>query len=219
MTTKQPTFTVPSDATSAQKHAFQQILLFQDYIAKQVAAASKATTTSQSTSTTTTVTTSNKQPLILQYNAAAVAAFTPVYEFSPGFVQATTDGASDQSGAFIGVTAAAATSGTVGVVVFGDAVNPIWAWTVGSPVYLNTDGTLTQVPPDVMYPLIVGDAISATTLFVNPRFYTVPQSLSMIPAGETVFIPSAYNLLAASSRGLTNNGTLVNYGSVVMVTA
>lgn len=67
---------------------------------------------------------------------------------------------------------AAAAGGTLNVVRSGEVIEPSWAWNPSLPVYLGTNGTLTQTPPAApaaSFSLIVGFPTSATGLFVAVR--------------------------------------------------
>lgn len=58
------------------------------------------------------------------------------------------------------------------VVSSGEMVEPSWSWNVTLPVYLGTDGTLTQVPPEApgaKFCMVVGFPISSTSIFIKPR--------------------------------------------------
>lgn len=48
----------------------------------------------------------------------------------------------------------------------GSYLEPTWALSPG-PVYVGTDGVLTQTPPATGWLLVIGRAINATTLFVD----------------------------------------------------
>lgn len=69
------------------------------------------------------------------------------------------------------VTAAAASSGAqLETLMFGPMVEPSWTWTPGQPVYLGTNGVLTQTPPaapGAVFLAQVGTATSPTSLFVD----------------------------------------------------
>lgn len=71
------------------------------------------------------------------------------------------------------LTPGAITSGDSGTVLaFGKIDEPTWNWDVG-PVYLGTDGLLTQDPPTApaLFSVQVGYAMSTTRLFFDPRPY------------------------------------------------
>lgn len=73
-------------------------------------------------------------------------------------------------GRLAGVTAGAASTGTETMVVrAGVMMEPSWAWAPDAPVFLSAGGLLTQSPPTTGFLQVVGVALSATTLFVNPR--------------------------------------------------
>ena len=62
--------------------------------------------------------------------------------------------------------------GTVDVAICGEFTEPTWAWTLGLPIFLGTNGTLTQTVPTANvanFSLVVGFPITATKIFVNIR--------------------------------------------------
>lgn len=68
----------------------------------------------------------------------------------------------------VGVTTTAATTGNpVMVRPFGEITDVSWSWTVGLPVMLGVDGSLTQVAPSSDFIVVIGMATGTTTLFVN----------------------------------------------------
>jgi len=50
----------------------------------------------------------------------------------------------------------------------GEIADAVWSWTRGSPVFLGTNGFLTQTAPSTGFLLIVGTPASATKLILNP---------------------------------------------------
>ena len=74
-----------------------------------------------------------------------------------------------QAQAVFGVTTGAALAGAVVVIqCAGEQVEPAWSWTPG-PVWLGTDGVLTQVVPTVGAAVLIGTAGGPTSLTVAPR--------------------------------------------------
>ena len=68
----------------------------------------------------------------------------------------------------LGVTQGAASMGSTAVVTtFGEISNVGWSWTVASPVFLSTNGQLTQTAPTTGFRTIIGRPITATSLFVD----------------------------------------------------
>jgi len=68
----------------------------------------------------------------------------------------------------LGVTQGAVISGaTATVTTYGVMTESSWNWTAGLPVFLSTNGQLTQTPPTTGFRLIIGRAKNATTLFVD----------------------------------------------------
>ena len=70
----------------------------------------------------------------------------------------------------VGLTKGAITSGTSGEVqTYGELVEPSFAWTPGEPIYLGTNGQLTQTVPTSGFILQVAIAITATKIFIKQR--------------------------------------------------
>ncbi len=68
----------------------------------------------------------------------------------------------------LGITTGAASIGTTATVTtFGSIEESGWNWTVGNPVFLSTNGQLTQTAPTSGFSLIVGRPKTATNLFVD----------------------------------------------------
>jgi hypothetical protein len=68
----------------------------------------------------------------------------------------------------LGVTQGAVSSGhTTTATTFGAITEPTWTWTPGLPVFLGTNGLLTQTAPTTGFRIIIGRAITATTMFVD----------------------------------------------------
>lgn len=68
----------------------------------------------------------------------------------------------------LGVTNGAVSSGHVATVTtYGLITEGGWSWTVGNPVFLSTNGHLTQTPPASGFRMIVGRPMTATTLFID----------------------------------------------------
>lgn len=68
----------------------------------------------------------------------------------------------------LGITQGAVISGaTATVTTYGTITESSWNWTHGLPVFLSTNGQLTQTPPATGFRLIIGRAKNATTLFVD----------------------------------------------------
>jgi hypothetical protein len=76
-------------------------------------------------------------------------------------------------GRIIGITFAAASQGQVAEVMgYGLMEESSWNWDTSKPVFLSTNGTLTQVEPVApasKFSMVVGFPISSTALFVNLR--------------------------------------------------
>lgn len=69
-----------------------------------------------------------------------------------------------------GLTLGAALPGApVDVLRAGEVFEPTWSWDPLLPVFLSTNGQLTQVPPSVGISLIVGFPVAPTKLFLSLR--------------------------------------------------
>lgn len=68
----------------------------------------------------------------------------------------------------LGLTLNAASPGNpIDIRVYGEVVEPSWSFTPG-PVFLGTNGNLTQVQPSgTSFSMIVGYAVDSTTLIIN----------------------------------------------------
>ncbi len=71
------------------------------------------------------------------------------------------------AGKVVGITThAAVAGGSIGVATSGEVVESSWNWSAG-PVYLSTNGVLSQITPISGFVQIVGVALSATRLSVQ----------------------------------------------------
>lgn len=66
-------------------------------------------------------------------------------------------------------TGAVVEGGTATVRVEGEITEISWTWTLDTPVWLSTNGLMTQTPPTTGFSLIIGFPISATKLFIDLR--------------------------------------------------
>ena len=68
----------------------------------------------------------------------------------------------------IGITTGAVAQEAIGHVrTYGVLVEPTWNWTMGIPIWLSTNGQLTQTPPTTGFLLEIGYPLSATSIFVR----------------------------------------------------
>jgi hypothetical protein len=110
-------------------------------------------------------------PLIQIFSIASLPESFPVavYETSPGTCALASNAAASTSQPLLGVATTQASAGKVYVIVLGDCIYSGWSWTATNPVYLGTDGGLTQDLPDVQQPYILGYATSSTSIYVDPQ--------------------------------------------------
>lgn len=76
----------------------------------------------------------------------------------------------EQGDDVLGLTlGAAAAGGTVFIVNGSEVEEPSWAWTPLEPLYLGTDGLMTQTPPgpEAAFTLVLGFATSATSAMIR----------------------------------------------------
>jgi len=96
--------------------------------------------------------------------------------------------------------------GIIEVAVDGSSVTDLsWAWTAGLPVYLSTAGGLTQTLQPI--PVIVGYAISATTITVNINGPFIPLlEAASDPTGTKLYINSSDGTLRYYNGSWTSLG-------------
>jgi hypothetical protein len=66
-------------------------------------------------------------------------------------------------------TGAIVEGGTATVKTEGEITESSWSWTLDTPIWLSTNGLMTQTPPTTGFSLIIGFPISATKLFIDLR--------------------------------------------------
>lgn len=70
----------------------------------------------------------------------------------------------------LGITQSAAAPGAATYIIFsGEIIEPSWAWVTDLPIFLSTNGGLTQVAPTTGFQLIVGVATAPTSMQVGIR--------------------------------------------------
>jgi hypothetical protein len=68
-----------------------------------------------------------------------------------------------------GILPYAISQGTEGVAYrLGEISDAVWNWARGSPIYLGTNGQLTQSPPTTGFLLVLAQPVSATTINLQP---------------------------------------------------
>lgn len=74
------------------------------------------------------------------------------------------------AGKVLGMTTGAAALGDIATIqTGGEMTEPSWAWTLDTPVWLGSNGLLTQTAPASGFSLIIGFPITATKMFVDLR--------------------------------------------------
>ena len=72
--------------------------------------------------------------------------------------------------AFLGVTQGAASMGATATIQrTGTLTEGSWSWTPWLPVFVGANGTLTQSAPSSGFSLVVGVALSATSILIRPQ--------------------------------------------------
>jgi hypothetical protein len=73
----------------------------------------------------------------------------------------------------LGITVnAASAGGTLEIVRAGEISEPTWNWTLGAPIFLGTDGLMTQtapVNPAALFSLVVAFPVTPTKIYVSIR--------------------------------------------------
>jgi hypothetical protein len=64
---------------------------------------------------------------------------------------------------------AAALGASVNIMRSGQVIEPSWSWTPFLPIFLGHLGALTQVAPTDGFLIVLGSALDATSMFVNPN--------------------------------------------------
>jgi hypothetical protein len=68
----------------------------------------------------------------------------------------------------LGLTTGAASSGAIAAIAtYGEFTEPSWSWTPGAPIFLGTNGLITQTAPTSGFLLILGFAIATTKIFID----------------------------------------------------
>ena len=71
-------------------------------------------------------------------------------------------------GKILGISESAADAGSLLTVCsFGELIESSWTWTLDGPIYLTTNGQLTQTAPTTGFLCAVGFPISSTAIFVG----------------------------------------------------
>jgi hypothetical protein len=74
----------------------------------------------------------------------------------------------DHAGVVLGLTLnAAAENDPIDVKTYGEVTHAGWSWTPNESIFLGANGALTQVAPATGFSLVVGFALSATTMLIN----------------------------------------------------
>ncbi|MBI3257875.1 MAG: hypothetical protein HYZ54_00085, partial [Ignavibacteriae bacterium] len=68
----------------------------------------------------------------------------------------------------LGMTTGAVSIGEAAqVITHGSITESSWNWTVGNPIFLSTNGLLTQTPPTSGFRMIIGIPQTSNTMFVD----------------------------------------------------
>ena len=70
----------------------------------------------------------------------------------------------------VGITRGAANIGTnVEIQTYGLMTELSWNWIAGQPIFLGTNGLLTQIPPTTGFSLIIAKALTSTDIFISVK--------------------------------------------------
>jgi len=91
-----------------------------------------------------------------------------VRQYLDGAVYYASNTSDSHKHAVLGITVGAVESGnTATVQTYGELLEPSWTWTPGLPIFLTTNGQLSQTAPSSGFVLIIGTAQTATQVFIN----------------------------------------------------
>lgn len=78
---------------------------------------------------------------------------------------------SSHVGRVIGMTMEAVTviGENIRICQLGEVVEPTWYWDIAKSVFFGTNGQLTQVPPSIGFMQVIGQPITAQSMFLNPQ--------------------------------------------------
>lgn len=87
-----------------------------------------------------------------------------------GIVYASSDDQSMAPRSVFGVTLGAAVAGGhVDVLIYGEIVESTWNFDVQLPIFLGSNGVMTQIPPASGWSIILGQPTSTNSMLFNPR--------------------------------------------------
>lgn len=70
----------------------------------------------------------------------------------------------------LGMTVGSAvTDVAIDILRWGELEEPSWSWTLDTPIFLSTNGLLTQTPPSTGFSQIIGFPVSATKAYISLR--------------------------------------------------
>ncbi len=154
-------------------------------------------------------------PIIEQMQMPVALTFPiAVYESAPGVARAADSGAIATVSPVAGIATANAPSGKCFVTTFGDVSSSTWTWTPNQPVFAGAAGALTQTPSG--YPVIVGYAISATTIRVRPEGPLIP--LANLAADPAAAVQLYLNTADGTLR-YYNGSSWIHLGTLDQISA
>lgn len=99
---------------------------------------------------------------------ATLSGHRMVYKDANGKAQYASNTSQSQTLSILGMTTGAAVlDDPVQVIRAGEITEPSWTWTLGQPVFLSTDGLLTQTVPTTGFLRIIGFPTAATSLLIS----------------------------------------------------
>jgi len=113
----------------------------------------------------------NTPTLISSYNAAnTIPIHSAVILTSTGADIASSSNVTHAS-KVIGISSTSALQNTtISVATSGDIIEPSWTWIEGNPIYLASNGSLTQTPPTSGFILQVGMAATPIKMLIQIKF-------------------------------------------------
>lgn len=106
---------------------------------------------------------------VVQLQAVGVLGGHRVVRSVPGGVSYASANNPQHGDDVVGLTLQAGADELINVQVAGEVVEPSWDWTPQEPVFLGSDGLLTQVPPEepAAFVLVFGFATSPTSIMIR----------------------------------------------------
>jgi len=116
----------------------------------------------------------------------------------------------------MGLATETITSGNFGRVFWeGEYTDGTWSWTPDGRIYLNGNGVLSQTPPSLGFIVVIGFAVTATTILVQPETFSVNTKTTAIT--ETLVINSSSTVIEQTASGITTSLSGFSAGNFVTI--